>query len=297
MNNSLAWNYVGEGGKLSLIALQHDRKTGNLVIFCDKELVWAERSVRDEQIITFFIGDELCKIYITPIDNQFKYEFEIDRKTDTPLNVHRKKEERSGIIKGIAFLGAIVGAVLSFIGVGFLYNQYSDYRSLRENGKETTAYIKLYPSSTGKNCRYSFNYGGIECEFYTSLQKVGDSLVLPCGLPARNDDAFFIRYDPTELTNHVLDLEAPSEKTAGELVRRTRDKIREDYGFSEVEADCLALMTHRLSDFRGLSDFYFSKATIFQNPYHNSLTFYYQQHRPDFKDDFGECVESQYLIF
>ena len=120
MNNQQTWNYIGQSGKVATVALQHNRRTGDLVVLYGKDVLWAERAVRDPQTITFFIDDELCKIHIGySADGRIAYEFEIDRKTDTPLNRIRKTEERKGFLQGLAFLLGIFTnkscAVLRFI--------------------------------------------------------------------------------------------------------------------------------------------------------------------------------------
>jgi hypothetical protein len=44
-----------------------------------------------------------------------------------------------------------------------------------------------------------------------------------------------------------------------------------------------------LGGFSGMADMYYGEEPMFNNLYHNELTFGFQRQRPDFKDDIGEC--------
>ena len=174
--NQHAWNYIGQDNKVAIVALQHDRRSGDLVVFYGKDVLWAERNVRTAQVITFFIDDELCKIHIsyTP-DGRMAYEFEIDRKANTPLNQLRKTEERKGFLQGLGFLGGIVGILALVLGTGFLYNKYADAKALRETGRDAVAKLTLYPKGEVTNCTYTFIFNGIECIYSTKLRQLGEN--------------------------------------------------------------------------------------------------------------------------
>jgi hypothetical protein len=291
LNNSHAWNYIGQNGGVAIVALQHNRRSGDLVVFYGKELLWAERAVRESKVIPFFIDDELCHIHINyQNDGRILYEFEIDRKTDTPLNRIRKTEERKGFLQGLGFLVGIVGILAAVIGIGFVYNKYADAKALRETGRNTVAKIAVFPTSTGKNCSYTFLFMDVPCTYYTTLRKLGDSLVLPCGLPAHNGDEVMLRYDPVELTNHTVNWDEHTPDCTVSLINRTRDRLRVVYPhLMFTQAECLAKMAHRLGGMNGLADMYYGDQPIFSNLYNNKMTFSLQQQRPDFKDDVGEC--------
>jgi hypothetical protein len=213
MTNNHGWNYIGQTGKVALIALQHDTLTGDLLIFYDKELLWAERGVRGAQVISFFADDELCRIHVEPTGNKLSYQFEIDRDENTPLNKIKRTEERNNWIKSFLFLAAIIASLAAFIGGGYLLNQYSDEKNLRENGINTTAkFTTSYGFSHKKPLINGLvmmnNIAGFQLQI--KLGFVGDSLALPCGLPAYSDDEFAARYDPDELTNMSVNLEEPA---------------------------------------------------------------------------------------
>jgi hypothetical protein len=289
--NQQVWNYIGQNGKVAIVALQHDRRSGDLVVFYGKDVLWAERAVRTAQTISFFIDDELCKIHIGyEPDGRIGYEFEIDKKADTPLNRIRKTEERKGFVQGLGFLVGIVGILASVVGVGFLYNKYADAKSLREAGRDTYARLTLYPKGEVRNCTYTFLFNGIECVYGGNLRQLGDSLVLPCGMPAHNGDEVMIRFDPNELTNHDINWDLPSPDCAMSLVRRLRDRLLVTHPhLMFTQAECLAIMAHRLGGFHGMADMYYGTEPMFNNLYHNQMTFGLQQQRGDFKDDVGEC--------
>ncbi|MEY4927478.1 MAG: hypothetical protein RI894_1914 [Bacteroidota bacterium] len=292
MLNRHSWNYIGQTGNVQLIALQHDTSTGDLLIFYGKELLWAERGVRGAQVISFFADDELCRIHVSPKGNQLFYEFEIDRKENTPLNNIRKAEERSNWLKSFLFVGAIAGGLGAFILGGYLINKYADRKALREIGVNTTA--KFIVSHTFNHaspeiaCRIAVNRTFVDN--WIKLGFVGDSLVLPCGLPVYNDDQFSARVDPNELTNNSVDLESPSDTTVRELIFRTRDNYHFRHPETKLEdIDCLVRRIHKLAGLRGMADFYYQDEPPIRNILHNSMTYYILTRHPEFAEKVLTC--------
>ncbi len=292
MTNQQAWNYIGQGGKVALIALQHDTATGDLLIFYDKELLWAERGVRAAQTISFFAEDELCRIHVTPVDNHLSYEFEIDRKENTPLNQIRKAEERANWVKSLLFIGAIISGLAAFVGGGFLYNKYADAASLRSNGVKTVAKFAMSKNFTREDPR-------IPCHImlkssyvaeWIALDFVGDSLVLPCGLPVYNDDGFLARIDTNEVTNNSIDLNTPSDSTLKELIFRTRDNYCFRHPESNInDIDCIVRRIYTLAGLSGLADFYYQDEPIINNKKHNKNTYETLKKHPDFAEKVLTC--------
>ncbi len=292
MTNQQAWNYIGQTGKIAIIALQHDTTTGDLLIFYDKELLWAERGVRQAQVVSFFVDDELCRIHVTPKDNHLLYEFEIDRKENTPLNLMRKAEERDNWIKGLLFIGSIIFGLAAFISGGFFYNKYADSCSLRENGVETIAKFALSSGFSRENpsisCHIAFDNTyfpqNVELEF------VGDSLVLPCGLPVYSDDGFKARIDPNEVTNNSIDLNSPTDSTLKELIFRTRDNYCFRHPENKVEdIDCIVRRIYKLAGLTGLADFYYQDEPIENNKKHNKTTYQTLIKHPEFAEKVLTC--------
>ncbi len=292
MTNRHSWNYIGQAGNVVLIALQHDTATGDLLIFYDKELLWAERGVKTAQVVSFFADDELCRIHVIPTKNQLIYEFEIDRKENTPLNKIRKAEERSNWLKGILFIASIVGGLGFLVAGGYFFNKYADEKALREKGVNTTAKFIVSHTFSHINpeiaCRISVHKTVIDN--WVVLGFVGDSLVLPCGLPVYNDDQVLARIDPDELTNNWVDLESPTDSTLRELIFRTRDNHHLRHPETKLEdIDCIVRRIHKLAGLRGMADFYYQDEPPIRNILHNSMTYYILSHRPDFAEKVLTC--------
>lgn len=292
MLNKHAWNYIGQAGKVTLIALQHDTKTGDLLVFYGNELLWAERGVRRAEVISFFAEDELCRIHIVPKGNSLHYEFEIDRSENTPLNQIRKAEQRKNLMQGLLFVGGIVAFLGLFSLSGYLFNAYSDDKALRESGVETVAIFQM-AHGFGRNnpeiaCRISVR--NMYIDSWIAFRTVGDSAVLPCGLPIYKNDAFAARIDPAELTNNRIDFDAPTEETLRELIFRTRNYHYSKHPSLRLEdIDCMVRRVYKVAGLRGMADFFYQDEPPIRNLLHNFVTYRLLIAQPRVKEEVFSC--------
>jgi hypothetical protein len=288
--NTCTWNYIGQSGIVALITLQHNTRNGDMVVYYNQEIVWAERGVRKPQVITFFIDDELCKIHIEFKDLNLVYFFEIDKKAKTALNKLRRNAERKDFGKGIAVLLAIAAGFGILLAAGWSYNRYADAKALAKNGIMVRAILEINPELQKNNCTYSFDFSGVPCVNYTHLDTRGDSVMLPYGLPARTGDVVLLRFDPTEIHNQQVYWEPLAEAQETRLCDRIREAyLRENPQLNYQIADCYVKTVYKLAGAYGLANIYYRNTPITQNWQHNELTFALMQHRFDYIDDVTEC--------
>lgn len=292
MVNKQAWNYIGQAGKVTLIALQHDTKTGDLLVFYGSQLLWAERGVRRAEVISFFAEDELCRIHIVPKGNSLRYEFEIDRSENTPLNQIRRAEQRQNRKQGFLFIGSIVAFLGLFLLAGFFYNAYSDSKELRENGVATVATFQMSHGFGHSNpevaCRISVN--NMYIDNWIPLRMVGDSAVLPCGLPLYKNDQFSARIDPKELGNNTINFDAPTDSTLRELIFRTRNYHYSQHPNLRLEdIDCMVRRVYKMAGLRGMADFFYQDEPPIRNLLHNFVTYRLLLWQPRVKEEVFSC--------
>ena len=100
------WIYLEGDGVKHHVELFHGRMKGHVLISCNGSILVTDFDVRQSKTYTFFINEELCKIHMNRKGLKFTYSFEIDKKTNTPLNqLRRKRQSRYNIYLGLMVLG------------------------------------------------------------------------------------------------------------------------------------------------------------------------------------------------
>lgn len=113
----MQWTYIDDFGRRHNVGLYHGMRSGHLLVYCNKRILLIDFNVRNSKTYTFYINDELCDLSIERKNNKFAYGFEIDKKTETPKNLLRRKIERSDTRK---ILLAILGMTLLISSIAFL---------------------------------------------------------------------------------------------------------------------------------------------------------------------------------
>lgn len=75
-------------------------------------------NVLETKTYTFFIEEELCNLEVELKDNKWHYGLKIDEKTETPLNILRKKERKKNLITSIIILSFVI-LIISTISLFF----------------------------------------------------------------------------------------------------------------------------------------------------------------------------------
>lgn len=287
MVNKQSWNYISQQNKVTVVSLHHKVATGELLIYFGEELLWAEKNVQGQTSIPFFCDDELCKIHVIPKDNKYYYEFEIDRKADTPYNRLRKAADQKEFSKGMGLFALTIGIIVVLVGGGFLYNKYADASALRDNGINVAAKLTPFPHSE-YNCMVAADN---IVTFAAQLDTLNGAVILPCGLPVALNDEFVLRYDPDEVTNNFLNLNAPTKGQMQRLFIRTLEHhyIKHPEAHATTEAQCVLEAIVNLNGLRGMADFYYQDTEILEYAPHNRLTYALMCNRFDYKDAVDEC--------
>ena len=130
-----------------------------------------DRKVFEPDTYTFFVDDELCKIYLE-LNNQgqFVYRFEIDTESDTPLNQARKKDNRKNIIYSLLTFFGIALLLGVLVGSGYFYNQYVDAKELKKYAAYTEATIHTRISDGRRLAFYAFTDSTGYNAFYKKIK-------------------------------------------------------------------------------------------------------------------------------
>jgi len=116
--NCFHWTYIGDRAQKTRVGLYHSADSGNVMLYCGKEIIVIDFCVLESKKYTFFIGDELCEVTIDRKGNAFYYGMEINTQADTPRNRRRKVIDRKDLVESAVMVSLFVGAiVLMCLGV------------------------------------------------------------------------------------------------------------------------------------------------------------------------------------
>ena len=113
----VGWVYLDDFGGQHKVGLYHGDRTGHVLLHCDLRIVQVDFSVKENCTYSFFVEDELCQVSIYKEKEGFSYDFQVNKKIDTPRNRLRKEDDRRNR-KYIAIMIAGLVLVVSCIFMG-----------------------------------------------------------------------------------------------------------------------------------------------------------------------------------
>ncbi len=272
--NKFNWTYLDDTGKRHYIGLMHGAQSGNLLVYCNTNIVLIDFHVFDTANYTFFIDEELCEVAIERKGNQFYYGFKTDKEVDTPLNRARKKIEKKHLLQSLAFLGSILVMVGLFMGgMNYLTNQSSETAFKEHKSKETNAQVFISPKEGGQKLGYFFVVNG-QSYSNESIIKTDLPLVAKNGMPLEVGDEFVVKYYPSNPNINKIYYNRPTPDQLNMYRERAINKHQElNPDLSVNYCSCLADVAYKVKGLDGFTDFYFQEASIEQNPKHNMNTY------------------------
>jgi hypothetical protein len=213
--NQYQWTFLDEHGGKHKIRLLHGPRSGHVLLLCDNSIVAIDFRVFDSSSYSFFINEELCEAIIERREGHYIYDFRINRKLDTPLNLKRRKEEKRHLWKGLALILAMICFAL-LVGFGLKsmnqrHSPSSDRQALSIRGVETTAVV----FQEEEIISYSFIANSRPHNFTRRLSslltKDTTKQLLALGMPLKNGDEFILKFLPQNPSNHQLFLRRPSD--------------------------------------------------------------------------------------
>ena len=287
----VGWVYLDDFGSQHRIGVYHGDRTGHLLIHCNLRVLQVDFSVKESRTYSFFVEDELCEVSIIKEKNGYSYDFQVNKKIDTPRNRLRKSSERRNRWQIALFFGG----VLLFVGLLFVgFNWYGrshrsttsasqsltsgltpdNERRLLLEGKSAIAQLLLVEEPAGRKVYYGFS--AASGKQISGLFTVPDSgpVLLPNGFPLADRDAFSVRYVPDDPRVHRIDFTLPTDQTlAGYLQQALEAEHRAHPAQSEAHSRCVAQLTLAHKGWAQLADLIFQSTSPEENPGHNRETY------------------------
>lgn len=227
------WIYLDDSGGRHQVGIYHGDRSGHLLIHCNRRVVQIDFSVKEDRVYSFFIEDELCEVSLKREKNGlFSYDFQVNKKADTPRNRERRAENRRNnrllaitVIGGLIVLGSFV-AVLQAYGRVQRQKQIivknsinsritpANIRQLNLFGRNAAAVVVVERDPEfGRVGRYRF--ATAEGDTLTAFFKAPDAgeAMTPTGFPLTDGDQFNVFFLPDDPQVHRLEFYRPTEFT------------------------------------------------------------------------------------
>lgn len=256
----------------------HGAESGHLMVYCNSKIILIDFNILQSKTYSFFIEEELCELAIERKDNQFYYGFEPNIKADTPLNRKRKKRSRKDLYQSLAFIGALIIAVMVGSFLMYYFNQDQNNPSLRSQlanmGKETHARVLMSEDGTDKKVQYFFVVDGKPYTVETPYLENESPILLKTGMPLEVGDEFLVRYLPGNPLLHNIDYDRPSPGTLEAYRNRAIATFREEFPQqSRQYTRCLADVAFAEQGIQGYAKMYYSSLTDKENQGFNAEAF------------------------
>lgn len=245
------------------------------MIYCNSRIVLIDFHVLQTKRYSFFIEEELCEVNIERKDNQFYYDFHVNREVDTPVNRAWRVKLRQNRRKTVILISSFFITLIVFIGIAlYLSNRPGkDQREtlLAAHASETIARVFVNERlGDSLAMHYSFAANGqvYENEGHIAAQATTN------GMPLESGDEFTVLYADSHAFVNQIDFDKPTT----EQIQRYRDRAIQRHlqlhpEITAQRAQCQVEVAYEIKGVGGLADFYFQDLQPNANPQHNQLTY------------------------
>ena len=296
----VGWVFLDDFGGRHRVGLYHGDRTGHLLLHCDSRILQVDFSVKESRTYSFFVEDELCEVSVVKEKQGYSYDFQVNKKVDTPRNQLRRADERR-TRKYMALLIAALVLVTASAVIGLRWwgkKQKQDYlsatsltsqltpeneRRLAAEGRTDVAQMVIVQESMRRRVFYGFvAAGNNRVSGHFSVRDTG-LIILPNGFPLRDRDAFSVRYLPDDPRIHTVNFEAPTPETIAGYLEQAR--LAQLVAHPEATLGynlCVAHLTLREKGWPHLAHLIFQSASAEQNPRNNRESYLRLVREPGF---------------
>lgn len=288
------WIYLEGDGVQHHVELFHGRMKGHVLISCNGSILVTDFDVRQSKSYTFFINEELCKIHMKRKGLKFTYNFEIDKKANTPLNqLRRERQNRYNVYMGLLILGIVIicSVVVRFNRKVHIERTGVDpwlaYSEPKPEYEELVHYGRIHRSSNYEHS-ISISFG------IHSYSKNLDGFIAINGWPFEAGQEYAAQLRNGDL---IVDWHKPSDKTLNEFRSRAFEQL--DYEELKLKGytnkDCVDSMIANYTTAYGLASFMFSDLEKDVNEYANNESYIALLRSDQMKETYNQiCEDSLY---
>jgi hypothetical protein len=195
------WTIAGNHNHRFIVRLMHSTDSGNLLLYCNKDLLYFDTNVVNSSKYSFFLDEELCEVHLDRQGGFFHYSFQINKNAATERNNTRKIMDKKYKKQMYSFFGGLAIMVI----LGLVAGRYMDAWKYKKHGEEfrkiadSVTYVILNTSDNGSTYVYHFKHED------KSRYKLPNNL--------KDGAAYKIYYFENSPNSSWIDFEAPVEDT------------------------------------------------------------------------------------
>lgn len=283
----VGWVYLDDFGGRHRVGLYHGDRTGHLVLHCDLRVIQVDFSVKESRTYSFFVEDELCEVSVVREKEGFSYDFQVNKKIDTPRNRLRRADER----RNRKYMAILIGGLVLVVSIIFLGLRWWGQKQMEERlsgislsssptpenqqrldtgGQTGVAQMVIVQDAQHRRVFYGFatqDKRQVSGHFY--VQDTGQ-IILPNGFPLADRDAFAVRYLPDDPLVHQVDFSQPTANTLARYLELARQaEIQAHPDATPGHSLCVAKLTLEQRGWQRLADLIFQTATLAENLHNN----------------------------
>lgn len=279
----VGWVYLDDFGGRHRVGIYHGDRSGHLVLHCDLRVIQVDFSVKESRTYSFFVEDELCEVSVVKEKEGFSYDFQVNKKIDTPRNRLRRADER----RNRKYMAILIGGLVLVVSVVFVGLRWWAQKQMEERLSGTTlssdqtpenqqrlaargqtAVAQLVIAQDAQHRRVFYGFATPDNDHVSGFFYVQDTgqIILPNGFPLADRDAFAVRYLPDEPRVHQVDFFQPSDNTLARYLESAR--LAEARAHPEATAGhsrCVARLTLEQRGWQHLADLIFQTAKPYEN--------------------------------
>ncbi len=279
----IGWVFLDDRGGRHRVGLYHGDQSGHVLIHCNLRVVEIDFSVKESKTYSFFIEDEFCEVHLEKEKEGFSYDFQVNKKVDTPRNQERRIVDRRNF-RYLLLLAA--GLVVIIAAILFAVRQWEsrsvvgnlalpalsgqEMAALQGSGRHTDARFFMVRENGRRVLFYGFTTAAGRQISGRLPAGASDPVVLPNGFPLADKDAFSVRYLPQRPEIHVIDFFQPTTETLNVYLARA---IAAEAAAHPEELDgyvrCLVEQVRSVHGWPGLAHVIFQTQTPKENRRHN----------------------------
>ena len=201
------WTIAGNHNHRFIVRLMHSTDSGNLLLYCNKDLLYFDTDVLNSSKYSFFLDEELCEVHLDRQGGFFHYSFQINKNIATARNNTRKTMEKGYRKQMYYFFGTLALLVI----MGLVAGRYMDARKYKKHGEEfrkmadSVTAVTVNTVDNGKTYFYQFSHNG------KMITDVLDKARYDLPKDLKNGAVYKIYYFDNSPMSCWIDFEAPLE--------------------------------------------------------------------------------------
>lgn len=115
------WAYCNKRGQLYKVGVYHGEDSGNVLIYCNNQILTIDFEVNQPKSYTFFLDQDICEVSIQASTQGYDYDFRVnDEKASDPPHQKTKAAEEQSYLLYASLAGLLLFSLIFSLSSMFL---------------------------------------------------------------------------------------------------------------------------------------------------------------------------------